>query len=80
MFRLYETTMEMMKMVNTNFKVEGRNIQKLGAGDTPKICASVKGQNWGSTTLMYVMHTKQEYGELLCKAIDFHDSPSYYIA
>ena len=22
MFRLYETTMEMMKMVNTNFKVE----------------------------------------------------------
>ena len=28
MFRLYETTMEMMKMVNTNFNVENFIVRK----------------------------------------------------
>ena len=29
--------------------LHGCDIQKLGVGDTPKIHAGVKGQNWGST-------------------------------
>ena len=40
--------------------LHGRDIHKLGAGDTPKIHASDKGQSWGSTNMPFFSRVNEQ--------------------